>query len=891
MKILICGMPRSMTTWAFNVLRELVSNKDIQTVWIEPDALQFETDFSTPETDVLAKCHHYSERLAASAELIVYSYRDIRTAAVSYHRKFGSSCTQGQLDGWVQSGRAWLPHAHTVLRYESVERQPLEAICRLRRLLEERFGKDAVAKTTDEDVLRRVDTEFVRRQAQGEIDYDTTTMITPGHRTYQPPPADLAGSDRSLYERVEREFAVWLADYGYLHSDDHGQELEYQIASQLLKSLDAPVVVDVGVERGSFTQLACEAGATRVVGFEPLPRHLAYLSQKYAGVYQVEIHPFAVSSQSGQAQLHIATDLEGNELDFHHTLSDLGDSATVVRSARVLGVETVSLADLAAEGVFSKGIDFLKIDTDGHDLSVLEGLGELRPHIILAEYWDSLPDTSGKNIYSLNDLSNWARNHGYGRMIVVRRHARIELVELDAPLTLEGDWGNVFFFRHDYDYERVRATFENFARTTYDKLCKYVSDLTRECADREAEIRHLAAALLQCQAVLAATPPAAEILLIPTDVNTKSPVDTESLLSQLAEERVRIKILTDDLSEARTVQIEKEEVIRSLAKAVLAYRLAYTAIKPIGMLLSPLNVIARHGRAMLRPRLGNLNQYPPQALTQPKADQRIARLSATPKISIVTPSFRQGAFIEKTLLSVFEQQYPNLEYFVQDGGSKDSTVEILEKHKDKLAGWESEGDSGQSQAINRGFAKTSGEIMAWLNSDDLLLPGTLATVADYFNRHPEVDVLYGNRLLIDENDMEIGRWIMPGHDSAALSWVDYVPQETLFWRRRIWDKVGGQIDESFRFAMDWDLLVRFRDAGAKFAHIPRFMGAFRIHQHQKTSANINDIGHQEMDRIRKRVLGRVPSRKEIRNAALPYLLKHIAVDLAYRTKKKLKFQS
>jgi hypothetical protein len=128
---------------------------------------------------------------------------------------------------------------------------------------------------------------------------------------------------------------------------------------------------------------------------------------------------------------------------------------------------------------------------------------------------------------------------------------------------------------------------------------------------------------------------------------------------------------------------------------------------------------------------------------------------------------------------------------------------------------------------------------------------------------------------------------MPGHDSAVLSWADYVPQETIFWRRRIWDKVGGQIDESFRFAMDWDLLVRFRDAGAKFAHIPRFLGAFRVHQHQKTTASINDIGHQEMDRIRNRVLGRVPSRKEIRAATLPYLLKHIAIDILYRVKTRL----
>jgi hypothetical protein len=106
----------------------------------------------------------------------------------------------------------------------------------------------------------------------------------------------------------------------------------------------------------------------------------------------------------------------------------------------------------------------------------------------------------------------------------------------------------------------------------------------------------------------------------------------------------------------------------------------------------------------------------------------------------------------------------------------------------------------------------------------------------------------------------------------------------MFWRRRIWAKVGGQIDESFKFAMDWDLLLRFRDAGAKFAHIPRFLGAFRVHASQKTNSLMNDIGHQEMDRLRLRVHERIPSQQEIRSAIIPYLYKHLLVDLIYRVR-------
>ncbi len=329
--------------------------------------------------------------------------------------------------------------------------------------------------------------------------------------------------------------------------------------------------------------------------------------------------------------------------------------------------------------------------------------------------------------------------------------------------------------------------------------------------------------------------------------------------------------------------LEKELAINELSKILDIYR-AIFSIPILGVMLR----LAKRMAIIFRPRLGRLNQYPAQPLVLDKSSTKFDALTPpTLKISIITPSYQQGSYIERTIQSVLDQSYPNLQYFVQDGGSRDSTVGVLKRYEDKLSGWTSEKDSGQSQAINLGFAHTDGEIMAWLNSDDLLLPGALTTVADYFNRHPKVDVVYGNRIIIDENDLQIGRWILPGHDSKVLSWVDFVPQETLFWRRRIWDKVGGQIEESFRFAMDWDLLVRFRDAGAKFAHIPRFLGAFRIHRNQKTSAVINDIGHQEMNRIRERLHGKLPSKKKIRAAILPFLIRHVVIDKIYGIKAKM----
>jgi len=292
-------------------------------------------------------------------------------------------------------------------------------------------------------------------------------------------------------------------------------------------------------------------------------------------------------------------------------------------------------------------------------------------------------------------------------------------------------------------------------------------------------------------------------------------------------------------------------------------------------------------KATLAFRLGHLIQHGPRELHLPAHYSRPIKLKHYPKISIVTPSFGQSEFIERTLKSVLDQNYPNLEYFVQDGGSKDGTVDILKNYADRLIGWESCQDGGQSQAINLGLAKTSGEIMAWLNSDDILYPRSLSYVADYFNRHPNVDVVYGHRILIDEKDKQIGRWMLPPHDNKVLAWADYIPQETLFWRRSIWDKAGGHVDESFRFAMDWDLLIRFREAGACFVRLPRFLGGFRIHQQQKTSAEISCTGVKEMNRIRERLLGRVPSDEEIYLAVTPYLRKHVVTDLWWRIRDKM----
>ena len=145
--------------------------------------------------------------------------------------------------------------------------------------------------------------------------------------------------------------------------------------------------------------------------------------------------------------------------------------------------------------------------------------------------------------------------------------------------------------------------------------------------------------------------------------------------------------------------------------------------------------------------------------------------------------------------------------------------------------------------------------MAYLNSDDLLLPGSLAYVARYFAAHPEVDVIYGQRVMVDEHDRQIGIWVLPPHDDEELALLDFVPQETLFWRRSAWEAAGAHVDASLSFAMDWDLLLRFRESGARIVRVPRFLGAFRVHEDQKT-ANWFDQALIECEALRLRVHGR-----------------------------------
>ena len=181
-----------------------------------------------------------------------------------------------------------------------------------------------------------------------------------------------------------------------------------------------------------------------------------------------------------------------------------------------------------------------------------------------------------------------------------------------------------------------------------------------------------------------------------------------------------------------------------------------------------------------------------------------------PKISIITPSYNQAQFLEKTILSVLDQDYPNTEYIVIDGGSTDGSVEIIQKYADRLDYWVSEEDSGQSAAINKGFLRATGEIICWLNSDDYFLPGTLAFVAEQLREGTNCHALVGQCFVVytDGKPPSLQRGIYTNHRELLQFWRGYyMHQPAIFWRREVYEKIG-LLDENLHYIMDFDYWTR-----------------------------------------------------------------------------------
>lgn len=221
-------------------------------------------------------------------------------------------------------------------------------------------------------------------------------------------------------------------------------------------------------------------------------------------------------------------------------------------------------------------------------------------------------------------------------------------------------------------------------------------------------------------------------------------------------------------------------------------------------------------------------------------------------ISVITPSYNQGEFIERTLQSVLNQSIKPLEYFVFDGGSTDNTVDILKIYENQLS-WTSEPDAGQAAAVNKGFKIAQGDIIGWLNSDDIYYPNAFQHVIDFFSKNPDINVLYGNANHIDKSNQIIEAYPTEPWNYDRLKSVCFLSQPAVFFRREIIEQYGV-LDEKLHYCMDYEYWLRLGMKGASFAHIPFILAGSRFYMETKTMGQRVPV-HAEINAMQRRVLG------------------------------------
>lgn len=225
-------------------------------------------------------------------------------------------------------------------------------------------------------------------------------------------------------------------------------------------------------------------------------------------------------------------------------------------------------------------------------------------------------------------------------------------------------------------------------------------------------------------------------------------------------------------------------------------------------------------------------------------------MDAEPLVSIVTISYNQARFLPATIESVLGQTYENIEYILIDGGSNDGSQEIIKQYADRLAYWISEPDKGQTDAINKGFARANGQIMAWLNSDDTYEPHAVSEAVEFLQGNPQVGLVYGAADYIDEHGRHIGHFpaAQTNYTRLRRGYV-HIPQQAAFWRADLWQQVGP-LDPTYYFAMDYDLWLRLAKV-SQIKYLPRLWAHFRLHGDSK-SISEDDRCWPEMVRIHYR---------------------------------------
>ncbi|MES2796184.1 MAG: glycosyltransferase family 2 protein [Bacteroidota bacterium] len=266
-----------------------------------------------------------------------------------------------------------------------------------------------------------------------------------------------------------------------------------------------------------------------------------------------------------------------------------------------------------------------------------------------------------------------------------------------------------------------------------------------------------------------------------------------------------------------------------------------------------------------------LSRYSVKEVIKPLSERKPIELEAEkiPKISVITASFNQGQFLERTILSVINQNYSNTEFIIIDGGSTDNTLEIIEKYKNYITYWVSEKDNGQSDAINKGFKIATGDLLCFQNSDDLFCLNSFKLLSAFYKINPNFDIYFGDLLFVDANDdtLEILKTSNFDIRSQILEGMQ-VFNQSMYFKKSLGEE-HGYLDESLRFVLDYENILRWAQNGAKLAKIRHLMGAFRIHEDAKTN-NLQDVRRTEHEAVKARYFNLLFPNK--RPSKLVYLL-------------------